>query len=180
MADNQFVVIADGERHEYDSRQKAEQAHTTAKELGQDAELILPDTDGEAETQLTEVAEVDAIAIDRDPVDTLPGWMIDRIERGGQSSPHLNKRGCQVIARYLGLDVRAEPVERAADTAFEYAEYSAYIAGDDGDRTYESRGFASIEEDGIDAHNLDLQAETRAKKRAVKWATGGGIEAFDR
>lgn len=39
-------------------------------------------------------------------------------------------------------------------------------------------GVAHIDEDGRQPHDLDPVAETRAKKRAVKWATGGGVSPF--
>jgi len=59
-----------------------------------------------------------------DPLETLPEWMKTAVDRHG-GDVDLNKRGCQVIANYLGFDVDVEPIKRAHDTDFEYAVYEA-------------------------------------------------------
>ncbi len=98
----------------------------------------------------------------------------------GDSSTTINKRGCQVIANYLGVDVQTDAIESAPETGFEYAHYEAVAEHPDG-RTATAHGVARA--DGVDQDDdagwkVEMQAETRAYKRAVKQLTGGGVEAF--
>jgi hypothetical protein len=117
-----------------------------------------------------------------DPLDTLPGWMITEVSYSdrGDTTTTVNKRGCQVIANYLGLDYETTPEVAAHETDFEYATYKAVVRKPNGN-TY--TGYGSARADGDDqpesaGWKLDMMASTRAYKRAVKGATGGGIEAF--
>lgn len=111
-----------------------------------------------------------------DPLETLPEWMKTEVDRHG-GDLDLNKRGCQVIANYLELDVKPEPVKRAHDTDFEYAVFEAIVYRD-GAEIARAEAEAHIDESNVQKWDLNRMAETRAKKRATKWATGGGIEAF--
>jgi len=117
----------------------------------------------------------------QDPLATLSDWMIDHIQSGGKETPHLNKRGCQVIAEYLGLEeTDKEAIKTAGETDFEYATYRVEMTKPDG-RSFTGYGTARADESdqGEDAGwKLNMLASTRAYKRAVKAATGGGIEAF--
>jgi hypothetical protein len=120
--------------------------------------------------------------IGQDPLAVLPGWMTTEVNYSdrGDSSTTVNKRGCQVIAEYLNLEPEIEAVTRAEETDFEHATYHATITKPDG-RTFSGSGTARAT-DADQGENagwkLDMMAETRAYKRAVKNATGGGLEAF--
>jgi len=197
-------------RKEFDNRSDAEEAAQTAREFGSDdvevivndgtetdggakaAEVVdTPDADPREENDDMMMAEDDAPAPDfatgmnigSDPLDVLPGWMTTQVSYNdrGDSSTTVNKRGCQVIAEYLGLDmVDRNVVKRAHETDFEFATYEVTMAKPDG-RKFTGVGTARADEsDQGDSAGwkLDMMAETRAYKRAVKSATGGGIEAF--
>lgn len=177
-----------------ESRAEAEEKKAEAESLGLgDVEIVPPgETDG-GEPKQAEVVDTpgsdprpagtdfdSSIAIDSDPFDVLPGWMIDQVNHGNGKQPHLNKRGCQVIVEYLGLEVQTEPVIPAYETDFEYAYYRATVTKPDG-REFVEHGAARVDGDDQteeEAWGLDMQAETRAFKRGVKAATGGGLEAF--
>lgn len=113
----------------------------------------------------------------QDPLGTLPEWMKTEIEHGDDVAVDLNKRGSQVIANALELVVSAECEIAATDTDFDYCRYRA-TAETPGGEVYTAVGDAHIDESNTSAWDLERLAETRAKKRAVKWATGGGIQAF--
>jgi len=120
----------------------------------------------------------------QDPLSTLPGWMITEVSYSdrGDTTTTVNKRGCQVIASYLNLEYETDDTTRASDTDFEYAEFECTVTKPDG-RTFTGHGTAKADGDDQnegDGWKLDMLAETRAFKRAVKGATGGGIEAFAR
>jgi len=134
--------------------------------------------ENEPESNTTEiVTEESASGIERydDPIPNLPGWMKEEVkEHGGMD---LNKDGCQVIANALGFAVSAEPDVKAHETDFEYACYTATVERPDG-RTFNAVGDCHIEEAHKSKKDLNRMAETRAKKRSVKWSTAGGIEPF--
>jgi len=113
----------------------------------------------------------------KDPNNWLPSWMLTEIDHGGQTSVDLNKRGTQVVSKALDVVPNAECVVEAHETDFEYAKYKATVERPNGD-TYTAVGDAHIDESGNEKWDLERLAETRAKKRAVKWATGGGLEAI--
>lgn len=117
------------------------------------------------------------VDVDKDPNNWLPGWMLTEIQHGGQTSVDLNKRGTQVVRSALNLEVNAEEEITGYETDFEYARYRATVKTPDG-QTFNAVGDAHIDESGNEKWDLDRLAETRAKKRAVKWSTGGGLEAL--
>jgi len=187
-----------GQELSFESRSAAEDRVAELEGLGMDVTLIAPDTDSDSNT--VDVVDVDAeaetvqtvddrheldslgggLGMDQDPLDVLPGWMIDQVNHGNGKQPHLNKRGCQVIAEYVGLEIQTEAIISAHETDFEYAYYRATVTKPDG-RMFVEHGAARVDGDdqtGEEAWGLDMQAETRAFKRGVKAATGGGLEAF--
>ena len=113
-----------------------------------------------------------------DPLDVLPDYMIDVVE--GQ--PTINKRGYAVIAEHFGIVVQSEAITTAGETDHEYAEFKARAwKKDDGPEcAYTGHATARASEDrqGL-ADNLNEMAETRAMKRAVAWASGLGILAWE-
>jgi len=113
------------------------------------------------------------------PQDHLPSWMLTEITHGnGESGIDLNKDGTQVVAGALELEVNGEHTVTAHETDFEYSRYKAVVTRPDG-REFTAIGDCHIDEQGKNKWDLDRQSETRAKKRAVKWCTAGGIEALD-
>jgi len=117
-----------------------------------------------------------------DPLETLPGWMKTEVSYSdrGDSSTTINKRGCEVIANFLGLEPSFDVLTSAEETDFEYAYHSCTVETEGG-KTFTGYGVARA--DGKDqAENdgwkLEMMAQTRAYKRAVKFATGDGIAAF--
>ena len=113
-----------------------------------------------------------------DPEANLPGWMLSEITHGnGETGIDLNKNGTQVVAGALGFEVTAECEVSAENTDYEYCRYRATVTRPDG-RTFNAVGDCHIDEQGKSKWDLERQAETRAKKRAVKWAAAGGVEAL--
>jgi len=197
--------LATGKDRQFESRAQAEEQQEELEALGSEIELIPPDgtengtepeqveepnepmsdntedTEPELVEQPNDTDIVDT-GIDHDPLNTLPKWMLTQVDYSGRgdTSTTVNKRGCQVIAAHLNLEYDTEAITRASESDFEYAEFKCVVEKPDG-RTYTGHGTALA--DGNDQPEdskwtLDMQAETRAYKRAVKGATGGGIEAF--
>ncbi len=113
-----------------------------------------------------------------DPLDVVPGYMIDEVE--GQ--PTINKRGYAVIANHFDIVVNAEPITTAGETDHEYAEFRAraWRKEDGPEHAYTGHATARASEDRSRmADNLNEMAETRAMKRAVAWASGVGILAWE-
>jgi hypothetical protein len=112
-------------------------------------------------------------ALDEDPVDWMPQHFVDEI----QGVPTLNRKGYAVMAERFDVSVTAEPIVRASETDFEYAEFEAIAKTEDGTE-YSGFGSAHIDrQDGDDPYLLNELAETRAMKRAASWALGLGMTA---
>ena len=113
-----------------------------------------------------------------DPLDVVPEYMVDYVE--GQ--PAINKRGYAVIANRFDIAVEAEAITTAGETDHEYAEFKAraWKKEDGPEHAYTGHATARASEDrrGM-ADNLNEMAETRAMKRAVAWASGVGILAWE-
>lgn len=140
---------------------------------------------GSAETETMSYSEGPADApvsvpsekpsLDKDPVDWLPSHFIDEI----QGVPTLNRKGYAVMAERFGVSVTSDPVVRASETDFEFAEFQATAKTEDGTE-YSGFGSAHIARmDGDDAYLLNELAETRAMKRACAWALGLGMTATE-
>jgi len=113
-----------------------------------------------------------------DPLDVVPDYMVTDVE--GQ--PTINKRGYAVIAHHFDVVVQSEAITTAGETDHEYAEFgaTAWKKEDGPERCYTGHGTARASEDrrGIE-NNLNEMAETRAMKRAVAWASGVGLLAWE-
>ncbi|WP_227376938.1 hypothetical protein [Haladaptatus halobius] len=116
--------------------------------------------------------------VQMDPLDIVPDYMIDEVD--GQ--PTINKRGYAVIARQFDIIVNSEAITTAGETDHQYAEFkaSAWKKEDGPEQAYTGHGTALASENrtGIE-NNLNEMAETRAMKRAVAWASGIGILAWE-
>jgi hypothetical protein len=84
--------------------------------------------------------------------------------------------GYAAIARQAGLRMDYEPLTRARETEYEHAEYEAVVTTPGGEVIARDMGTAHAElEDMSDAEaSLDELAITRAYRRAIRLATGGG------
>jgi hypothetical protein len=133
---------------------------------------------GQAAQVVGESASVEAVPegkpdINDDPVDWMPEHFVDKI----QGVPTLNRKGYAVMSERFGVSVKAEPVVRASQSEFEYAEFEAIAVTEDGTE-YSGFGSAHIDRmDGDDKYLLNELAETRAMKRAASWALGLGMTA---
>jgi len=101
---------------------------------------------------------------------------ITEVSHGQNSSLDLNKDGTQFVANLLNFEVKSECIISAHETDFEYAKYEATCVRPDG-RESTAVGDCHIDESGKGPEDLERQAETRSKKRSVKWSSSGGIEA---
>jgi len=152
----------------------------TAEVVAEEPETTIKPADTDQPANVGQVVE--QFDIDQDPLSVLPSWMKSEVSYSdrGDSSVTVNKRGCQVIAEYLGIEPEFTAVKRAHETDFEFATYECVVTKQDG-RTFRGTGTARATDadQGEDAGwKLNMMAETRAYKRAVKAATGGGLEAF--
>lgn len=130
------------------------------------------DTAGDTDTQAVADA-VDSASIADDPLDYMPSHFVDKI----QGVPTINRKGYAVLAEHYDISVVADPVVRASETEWEYAEFRAVATTADGVE-YSGFGSAHVDrDDGDDPHLLNELAETRAMKRATAFATGLGITA---
>lgn len=139
------------------------------------AEVI--ESEEEAKDIITGVEDLQDAPVDADPLTAMPGHFVDRIE----GEPTINKKGYCVLAERFGISVTSEALVSASETDFEYAEWKATATTEDG-REYSGTGSAHIERGSgnntDDPYVLNEQAETRAMKRAVQWATGIGIVGY--
>ena len=130
--------------------------------------------EAEAEASLEAVDQLQSAPVDADPLTAMPGHFVDVI----QGQPTINKKGYCVLAERFGISVTSEPLVRASETDFDYAEWQATATTEDG-REYSGTGSAHVaRDDGDDPYMLNEHAETRAMKRAVQWATGVGIVGY--
>jgi hypothetical protein len=113
-----------------------------------------------------------------DLLDVVPEYMVTEVD--GQ--PTINKRGYAVIANHFDIVVDAEPITTSGETDHQYAEFRATARekGDAPEQGYTGHATARASEDrrGIE-NSLNEMAETRAMKRAVAWASGVGILAWE-
>lgn len=180
------IKAANGNSREADTRADAESIKNDMEELGLECEIIAP---GETSTDV-DVEEVDPVEdggtvepvdtddlpdrganIDEDPLTWMPGHFVDDI----QGTPAINRKGYAVLAAHYNIGVTAEPVVRASESDFEYAEFQATAITRDGVK-YSGFGSAHVDRmDGDDQYLLNELAETRACKRALALATGVGV-----
>jgi hypothetical protein len=117
-------------------------------------------------------------SVQTDPLDIVPEYMISEVD--GQ--PTINKRGYAVIANHFDIAVQSEALTAAGETDHEFAEFkaTAWKRGDGPEEGYTGHATARRTEDrrGIE-NNLNEMAETRAMNRAVAWASGVGLLAWE-
>ncbi|WP_227356976.1 hypothetical protein [Haladaptatus salinisoli] len=135
-------------------------------------------TDGSSDLEPRPLPNEMPDTVQMDPLDIVPDYMIDEVD--GQ--PTINKRGYAVIARQFDIIVSSEAITTAGETDHQFAEFkaSAWKKEDGPEHAYTGHGTALASENrtGIE-NNLNEMAETRAMKRAVAWASGIGILAWE-
>lgn len=135
-------------------------------------------TDGSSALEPKSLSNEMPDTVQMDPLDIVPDYMIDEVD--GQ--PTINKRGYAVIARQFDIIVNSEAITTAGETDHQYAEFkaNAWKKEDGPEHAYTGHGTALASENrtGI-MNNLNEMAETRAMKRAVAWASGIGILAWE-
>jgi hypothetical protein len=132
------------------------------------------------EPQEPDVVESDADAIDQlgesledDPLNVLPGHMQDTI----QGQPAINKRGYSMIAERFGIEATATIESYPWENEQNRCVAKAEAITEDG-KEYTGHATAATEDGDMPAQLIEL-AETRALKRAVSWASGLGIVAYE-
>jgi len=128
--------------------------------------------------QATEKETAEAIdklgeSLEDDPLNILPGHMQDNI----QGTPAINKRGYAMIAERYGIEVTTEILSLPWSNSDNRAVAKATATTDDG-RTYTGHATASADDGDMPEQLIEL-ADTRAAKRAVSWASGLGIVAYE-
>jgi len=173
VSDPSAIEVVKGSYDDYSEYEASDESDPETEEV--EPEVIDHSTDGgQAQTVDTETIPQNP-DVTEDPVDWMPQHFVDKI----QGVPTVNRKGYAVIASAYNVGVKAEPVVRASETEFEYAEFKAVAVTDDGTE-YSGFGSAHIDRmDGDDEFLLNELAETRAMKRAVAWATGVGMTAME-
>ncbi|MFB1066463.1 hypothetical protein [Natrinema sp. H-ect4] len=107
-----------------------------------------------------------------DPLSMLPGWMITEVSYNdrGDNSTTVNKRGCQVIARALDIEVQTTAVTRASESDFEVEETQTFLD----DLVIQSglvAGEVPKEEELVltDEHEIETESRTVSKTVASEW-----------
>ena len=162
----------------FDSRKAAESAKDDLESMGASVEIVPPQS---ANGDSTAVEVVDNELTAMDPQDRLVDrdWMLTTIEHSnGDESEDLNKRGAQVIADVLGAYPDSELLEYDAGGDPVYAVVKAWVTDPETGQTYTAHGEARATERNVGEHEVIRQAETRAKKRAVKWVSASGAKAL--
>jgi len=182
-----YQIKTEDKTREFEGRDEFETMQDLLDDQGVEYETSEPNStapDGGAQTpevvedeppQPTEEDIETTPSVEDDPVDWLPDHFIDHI----QGVPTVNRKGYEAIASKYDVSVTAEPVVRASETDFEYAEFQATAYTPDGT---EYSGFVSAHvnrDNGDSPYLLNELAETRALKRAVSWATGIGLTAVE-
>jgi len=159
-----------------DSREQVEQEPQQAEVLE------VQETSAERDPAVIEQSDEDVF--EKSPIEWFGGEenpeespFIDRINHRNGSSLDLNKDGTQFVSNVLGFEVHAKCEVTAYETDYEYSRYRATCIRPDG-REFNAVGDCHIEEQGKNKEDLERMAETRAKKRSVKWASAGGVEAI--
>lgn len=186
-----------GNERIFNTREEAENAVETVKELGGDPDLFPPGEsadEGDSDTAEPLGEEVEIVenvesepepqtepdmdelperSVADDPLDILPGYMIDSV----QGTPALNKRGLSVLAFQYGVTVDdRDYLALPTDTDWESAIVETKVTNEDGN-SFVGTGSAHVDR-GDDKEVLLELAETRSYKRAVSFATGTGIVAY--
>lgn len=139
-----------------------------------------PVADPEAGDQRPPEEVVDDPSVPATPSDPFAAQLSENVperyvmQLGGDT--YVRIAGYAAIARQADLRMDYDAVTRARETEYEHAEYEAVVTTPNGEVIARDMGTAHAElEDMSDAKaNLDELAITRAYRRAIRLATGGG------
>lgn len=151
-----------------ETQETVAQTRTVTNDEGEPAEVIDSGTPEQTEQALEELGE----SLGTDPLDILPGHMVDLIK--GQ--PAVNKRGYAMIAERYGIETSAEIVELPWENDGGRCVAKAEAITEDG-KEYSGWATACAEDGDMEDQLIEL-AETRALKRSVSWASGVGIVSY--
>lgn len=176
MSDWTVRDTGNGNEKAFDSRAEAERAAEDMRAMGLDVDVVPPE--GVA-TPATTDGEVNGDLTARDPQDRLVDrdWMLTPIKhQDGTESEDLNKRGTQVIAEVLGAYPSAELLEYEVGEEISHAVVKAWVVDPETGEQYAAHGEARSDERNVGRHEVIRQAETRAKKRTIKWVSASGAK----
>jgi len=130
---------------------------------------VEPDRDTETKEAIDKLGE----SLEDDPLNILPGHMQDDI----QGTPAINKRGYAMIAERYGIEVTTSIESYPWDNDEGRCVAKAVAITEDGQR-YTGHATACKDDGDMPEQIVEL-ADTRAMKRAVSWASGLGIVAYE-
>jgi len=175
VSDPSAIEVVQGEYDDYS-------AYENQDTDGVDPEIVDHSTDGghvQPEPK-PQQAQESAEAIDKlgesledDPLNILPGHMQDDI----QGTPAINKRGYAMIAERYGIEVTTSIESYPWDNDEQRCVAKAVAITEDGQR-YTGHATACKDDGDMPEQIVEL-ADTRAMKRAVSWASGLGIVAYE-
>jgi len=125
------------------------------------------------EPETTEAIDNLGESLEDDPLNILPGHMQDTI----QGTPAINKRGYAMIAERYGIEVTTT-IEAYPWDNDEGRCVAKAVAITEDDKEYTGHATACKEDGDMPEQIVEL-ADTRAMKRAVSWASGLGIVAYE-
>ena len=130
-------------------------------------------TDNTDTVETTEAIDKLGESLEDDPLNILPGHMQDDI----QGTPAINKRGYAMIAERYGIEVTTSIESYPWDNDEGRCVAKAVAITEDGQR-YTGHATACKSDGDMPEQIVEL-ADTRAMKRAVSWASGLGIVAYE-
>ena len=162
------IEVVEGTYHDY-AEYDADDSDDVPKDPGTPAAKAAAPETPDADDALDQLGE----SLEDDPLNILPGHMKDTI----QGQPAVNKRGYAMIAERYGIAVSARIISMPWDNEEGRAVAHATAETEDG-KTYSGHGTACADDGDMEDQLIEL-AETRALKRAVSWASGIGIVAYE-
>ena len=168
--DSTQIEVVKGEFKEY-ADYEAAKTDGGIQEDTTEAQPIPTDNTDTVET--TEAIDKLGESLEDDPLNILPGHMQDDI----QGTPAINKRGYAMIAERYGIEVTTSIESYPWDNDEGRCVAKAVAITEDGQR-YTGHATACKSDGDMPEQIVEL-ADTRAMKRAVSWASGLGIVAYE-
>jgi len=137
------------------------------------AKAAAPEPPQPTEKETAEAIDKLGESLEDDPLNILPGHMQDNI----QGTPAINKRGYAMIAERYGIEVTTTIESYPWDNEESRCVAKAVAITEDGQR-YTGHATACKGDGDMPEQIVEL-ADTRAMKRAVSWASGLGIVAYE-
>ena len=177
VSDPSAIEVVQGDYEDYEDYQNRD---ADTEDTAEVVETPTQTTDGGHVQPEPQQAQESAEAIDKlgesledDPLNILPGHMQDDI----QGTPAINKRGYAMIAERYGIEVTTSIESYPWDNDEGRCVAKAVAITEDGQR-YTGHATACKSDGDMPEQIVEL-ADTRAMKRAVSWASGLGIVAYE-